>query len=792
MMNFINSFLPSGMVEAFGWMILHSLWQGAIISVVLGLMMIATRKFSAKSRYFIAIVAMLFMPGTAIYTFIRHYAPERAVETVQLNTTGTVVAAGNIQTTENQITSAAQPAADNGISSKLKSYRKYFYRNIPLIVTLWLLGMLVFALKFLGGLAYTQRLKHYRVGPVSDEWQRTFSRLSDMLKLGKAARILQSTLVRVPMVIGYFKPVVLIPVSAFTGLSPKQLEIIILHELAHIVRRDYLINILQSVVEIIFFYHPAVWWMSKIVRTEREHCCDDIAIEASGDSVSFAKALANMQEQILVNENLAMAIGRDSNSLIKRIKRLLKQPNMRTNFTEGFTASCIIFAGIFVMMLNTGSAKFTSGENMQTKTGQFYKDAIGGLGDTVKTVTQKKPEGKSTPEDKLFEMEQKKEVKAAERDREKAEELRKEAEKAQMDAEKAQLKAEMLQQEAKKAQMEARKAAMEAERAREQAEGEKHQSRDSEDPDDVLQEEILQGVEAGLEDMDIDAVVDEAAAGAEAGINEMDLNRIVREAIEGVNYGVEEANAEIIVSEILRGIEAAVNEMDLNVIAGELMSGLRTALEEIDVNRIVEHHVDVRTDHENFRGDRGHLNIISQGVGEWNQWRDENPRIIPDLRGASLSEAKLNSVDLHDALLDNVDMKEAVLDWANLEGVSMRYAILKEATFNGARMMEADFSNADMKEVTLSGQLLRNTVFHGANLKEADLSRADLRDSDLSSANLGEANLVKADLRGANLMGTDLKEAELTGAKLAGAIIDKYTLLPEDFDPGAQGMVFGK
>jgi beta-lactamase regulating signal transducer with metallopeptidase domain len=832
MIKFINSLLPSDIMEAFGWMILHSLWQAAVISVVLGLLMIITRKFSARSRYFIAIAAMLFVPATAIYTFIRHYTPARpaAVEASAVKApaakTGDAVTAVNMPAKENRVSTVSQPAVQKGLKDRMKSYRKYFYQHIPLIVTLWMLGMLVFALKFLGGLAYTQRLKHYRVQPVTGEWQQVFNRLAKMLNLNKAVRILQSTLVKVPMVVGYFKPVVLIPVSAFTGLSPGQLETVILHELAHIVRKDYLMNILQSVVEIVFFYHPAVWWMSKIVRAEREHCCDDIAIEKSGDSVNFAKALANIQEQVLVSENLAMAIGNSSNHLIRRIKRLLNQPNMKSNFTEGFTASCIIFAGILIMMLNTGSAKLSVGENMQTKTEQFINDAYSSVDDTVKTTEPKKPAKAGNAEDQLFELEQERKAAAGDKRLAEEEKLRKEAGKAEketrekeIEARKAREKAEMMQREAEKAKMEAerareeeKRAAMEAERAREEvkratmeaertrAEAERA-AREAEragaeventaGPDDLLEEEILEGVEAGLENMDIDRVVDEAVSGAEAGINGMDLNRIVREALEGLRTGVEEVNADAIADEILRGIESAVYGIDFNVIAGEILSGVQMALEQIDVNRIVQYHMDDRTVQENFRGDPEQLNIIESGVGEWNQWRDRNPKVIPDLRGAFLSEANLNSADFHDALLDNINLKEAVLDWANLEGASLKCAILKEATFNGAHMMRADFSNADMKEVTLSGQLLRNTVFNGTNLKEADLSSADLRDSDLSAANLGEANLIKADLRGASLRGADLSNARLDGAKMQGAVINSHTLLPPGFKPDEAGMVIG-
>ena len=861
-MRIIESFLPADLIDAFGWMIMHSLWQGAIISVVLALVMIFTRKFSAKSRYFIAFVAIMFMPATAVYTFVRHYNP---VKTTGITGIQTAVAAGEKITgspvTENLTNLNAQQNDEDVAVFRLGNYKKYFYEHLPLVVTLWLLGMLVFALKFLGGLAYTQRLKYYRVLPVSEQWQQTFQRLKNSLNLHKGARILQSTLVKVPMVIGYFKPVVLIPVSAFTGLSPGQLETVIIHELAHILRNDYIINILQSVVEIVFFYHPAVWWMSRIVRTEREHCCDDITIEKSGDSMSFVRALANIQEQVLAGENLAMAIGSGNNNLLKRIRRLLNQPNMRTNFTEGFTASCIIFAGILVMMINTGSSKPIVEENTKMIPDLTITETFNITGDTTKNVAKSKTTGNA--EDELFYLEQGTGKEAADKSKDEeslikeAQKARHEAELRRQEAEKLRQKAEFYKQEAeeerakagtakddihlqraeelmKKAQMtrqeaelkkkEAEKARQVAELKREEAEKtrqameykkqeagkdreemerekreqeKEHQKEGKESNGSYehnkkntdLEDEIMEGVQAGLKDMDIDVVADEVADGAAAGISQMDLNLIVREAIEGINEGIEETDANAIANEIVHGIDAAIHEMDLNVIADQVMSGLRAALKEIDVNNIVDH-VNINDDQENFTGDHEQLKIIKKGSGSWNEWRENHPGITPDLQGADLKESKLTSADLHDAILDNADMKETVLDWANLEGASLRHARLKEATFNGARMMRADFSWADMKEVSLHNQLLRNTIFRGTNLREADLSGADLRDSDLGMADLHEASLEKADLRGANLRGADLAEAALTGAKLSGAVIDKNTVLPEAFDFEEMGMVW--
>ena len=784
-MKLIETLLPDPVVDALGWMILHSLWQGAIISVILGLIMILTNKFSAKSRYFIAVTSFLFIPASAIYTYIKNYDVKEQVQ-VSLITSlkdNIVNEEDNQAISENPV--LMQTAQENEGNLKLKSYKKYFSQHLPLIVTVWLLGMLVFALKFLGGLAYTQRLKHYRIYQVTEEWQKIFDRLCQTLKVKQAVKIFQSAMVKVPMVVGFFKPVVLIPVSAFTGIPPKQLETIIMHELAHIIRRDYIINILQSLIEIIFFYHPAVWWMSKVIRAEREHCCDDIAIEKTGDSVSFVKALANIQEQFLMKENLAMTINGGNNNLFKRIKRLLNQPNMKTSFTEGFTASCIIFAGILIMILNTGATKNISSEYNISLANPIKTEAIKNIDDSTKVKSAVRKDEPVTAEDQLFELENK------ENDRE-SNQKDKQAEEKQNEADKAKQYAVQKQKEAEKARMEAELKKSEAEKAKQYAEQKQKEAGNIHREEDISEEEILKGVQAGLEEMDLNKIANEAMDGARAGINAIDLNLIVREAIDGVNEGIHEINSDDISREILSGIEAACEQMDLNVIASEVLSGIRLALDEIDVNKIVDSQINNKSGQENFSGDSEHLHIIKSGVGEWNKWRKENPKIVPDLTGAVLTEANLNSADLHNAILNNIDLKEAVLDWANLEGASLRYAMLKEASFNGTKLEGADMTGANLKEVSLSGLNLQNTILKNADLKEADLSMTDFRNSDLSYANMGEADLRKADLRDANIKGTNISEAKLSGVNFEGAIADEYTQFPEGFNPTAKGIKMQK
>ena len=119
--------------------------------------------------------------------------------------------------------------------------------------------------------------------------------LAARLRIGRAVRVVQSAAVQVPLVVGWLRPIVMLPASALTGLSPAQLESIIAHELAHVRRHDYLVNALQSVAEVLLYYHPACWWISRRIRVEREHCCDDIAVALCGDGVTYASALADLE-----------------------------------------------------------------------------------------------------------------------------------------------------------------------------------------------------------------------------------------------------------------------------------------------------------------------------------------------------------------------------------------------------------------------------------------------------------------------------------------------------------------
>ena len=186
------------------------------------------------------------------------------------------------------------------------------------------------------------RMRSMLVRRAPPEWQETLRKLGAQIGLSRPVRLLVSALVQVPTVVGWLRPVVLVPVGALGGLPAEHLEALLLHELAHIRRHDYLVNILQSVAEALLFYHPAVWWVSGHIRAERELCCDDVAVSVTGDALTYARALAQLESYRPAH--LSAALAANGGSLADRIARLLGQsrPAVRTGLGPGVVTVAIL------------------------------------------------------------------------------------------------------------------------------------------------------------------------------------------------------------------------------------------------------------------------------------------------------------------------------------------------------------------------------------------------------------------------------------------------------------------
>jgi beta-lactamase regulating signal transducer with metallopeptidase domain len=347
----IQNIFSEELIQAIGWTMIHSLWQGFAVAILMGIVMIGLQKKSSKVRHEFAFFSLFLIFILSLSTFI--YLYDSAAEGATLGTMITVITEGGFVLENATI-----------VQSFFQKSIEYFNEHLPLIVTLWLVGMVFFLLRLLGGLAFIQKLKTQQQQPLPSKWQTVFDEITSKFPMKKTVRIVESALAKTPMVVGYLKPVILFPLGAVNQLTQQEVEAVLAHELAHIYRNDYLLNIIQSFIEIIFYYHPAVWWISANIRTERENCCDDIAVKICGSSITYAKALVTLEE-IQPAPNLAMSFSSGSkNQLLNRVKRILNQPQNKFNIMEKFTATCFLLAALFLFSFSpTKSEDHQANEN---------------------------------------------------------------------------------------------------------------------------------------------------------------------------------------------------------------------------------------------------------------------------------------------------------------------------------------------------------------------------------------------------------------------------------------------
>ncbi len=194
-------------------------------------------------------------------------------------------------------------------------------RAMPWLVSGWLAGVLLLSLRLLGGWWSTRVLRVFDVSPVPEWCRAQLTALSSRMRIARPVAIVSSIRVSVPVIVGHVKPVIVLPAAVLSGLSVSQLEAILAHELAHVRRHDYLVNLAQTVIETLLFYHPAVWWVSRQVRVAREHCCDDLAVTVCRSRQEYVHALLDLEE--LRTSTALLALGATDGSLLARGRRLL-------------------------------------------------------------------------------------------------------------------------------------------------------------------------------------------------------------------------------------------------------------------------------------------------------------------------------------------------------------------------------------------------------------------------------------------------------------------------------------
>ncbi len=347
----MNEGLLSQVGQRIGWTLVHSIWQFALVAGLLAVVLQIVRGFSPQLRYRLMLAALCVMAIWPIVTLFTVSPPSKPAGSPVVRTRANAPDEFSSRPTIDDL-SASLPgeslpksipnpasielahdsflAADSFSGFTIAYVRTtiadFVAQWINVIVGVWLVGVLLLSLRPLIGWNSARALRSQGRSTAPEQIVVATQRVAQRLGVRQIIEIAQSSLVEVPTLIGWLKPLVLLPASAVSGLSSAQLEAIIAHELAHVRRHDYIVNMFQLLLETVFFYHPAVWWVSQRMRVEREECCDDIAVQMTGDRVGYVKLLVWLEESRDQSNSSSLVMSSDGGSLLSRVRRLVVTP----------------------------------------------------------------------------------------------------------------------------------------------------------------------------------------------------------------------------------------------------------------------------------------------------------------------------------------------------------------------------------------------------------------------------------------------------------------------------------
>lgn len=333
---------PLPFFDTVGWILIHFVWQATLVGVGLWLSLALVPQKSPRYRYGISVAALLAICLCPLLTSIHlqnRETPSR--RTTALAVVETTPAESPVSAQTHKI-EAPHPKSEQDLAQQSPSSRSVA-PFLPWLVFAWGLGMLVTNLRLIRSWL---TLRHWRINafePVK-EWTEKFDKLTARFPMNWNAKLLESSQIAVPMVIGWLKPIVLVPAGFMTSLPAQQIEAILLHELAHIYRNDVLVNLAQSIVESIFYFHPVVAWIGKQIRAERECCCDQLAAERCPSVLEYVSALSALEVQRRPGP-ANFQVAADGGSLLNRIRRLTVAPKKRFQLAPlfAFGLSIVIF-----------------------------------------------------------------------------------------------------------------------------------------------------------------------------------------------------------------------------------------------------------------------------------------------------------------------------------------------------------------------------------------------------------------------------------------------------------------
>lgn len=401
------------LIERMGWVLIHSLWQFALLSLLSGVVAMALTRRSAQSRYLLHTITMAGFVVSSLATWflarIEVPLPIAQAELTDLNPLRDALIQGmepirgefvadtiGVQSVVTQEHCVGAETSGTGfeavpefvssppnLAHYLSDYLQKLLRPwLSWIVVSWSLGVVLLSMRPLVGWHMLRRLRRLGVSAPTDEIRAALCRVAKQMGLRRTVDVMLSSIAQVPVVVGYFTPVILLPVAFALSVPLSQLEAILAHELAHVRRHDFVVNLLQTLIETVFFYHPAVWWLSHRIRVEREHCCDDLAVSVLNDRIEYGRALVRVEE--LRGRSTVLAMSAADGSLLSRVRRIVGVVSDRSDLNTRWP---VLFVGLImlavILKLTVGSTGATMAANVpsesqENESGKFDDEAADG------------------------------------------------------------------------------------------------------------------------------------------------------------------------------------------------------------------------------------------------------------------------------------------------------------------------------------------------------------------------------------------------------------------------------
>jgi bla regulator protein BlaR1 len=349
----MNFLVNDSIIKAVSWTLIHSLWLGLAAALLAGLTLLLTKKSTSKIRYnLLAGLSILFLV-TISFIFYNEFETQTSV--LQADK----LVKNDLQTEHLVSVSSAVTKEEADPSRRtLSTIAVFISKSSSWIVFIWFVVFIFKCIRMTGDLRQVYRARNYQTISPPEMWRKRVSELQVSLRIKRSVQLLESKLVTIPSVTGFFKPIILVPVGLLNNIPQDQVEAILLHELAHIRRSDYAVNLMQAFIEILFFFNPGILWISSLLKDERENCCDDLAISVTNNKKEFVNALVSFQEYNLNTQRFALQFGDQKMKLADRAKRILFNSNKRFSIREKyFLSACVAMSVVlFVVVLNVNSS----------------------------------------------------------------------------------------------------------------------------------------------------------------------------------------------------------------------------------------------------------------------------------------------------------------------------------------------------------------------------------------------------------------------------------------------------